>query len=83
MSSLDPGVRGRPGRSWRAIGISNAIGTIARATAVVVSGQLYEAFGMTGSIAMAACARQRAPLVAISMSGRPDARVGTSLDEVG
>lgn len=37
----------------RAIGISNACGTVARAGAVIASGQLYEAFGMSGSLALA------------------------------
>ena len=37
----------------RAIGISNACGTVARSGAVIASGQLYEAFGMTGSLALA------------------------------
>lgn len=37
----------------KAIGISNACGTVARAGAVIASGQLYEAFGMTGSLVLA------------------------------
>ncbi|MFP5489303.1 MAG: MFS transporter, partial [Acidimicrobiia bacterium] len=45
-----------PSARGRAIGLSSAMGTLARAGAVVASGQLYEAAGMTGSLTMAAVA---------------------------
>jgi len=54
----------------RAIGISNACGTVARATAVVASGQLYEAFGMTGSITLASVAASAALLLTLASSVR-------------
>jgi DHA1 family inner membrane transport protein len=56
VSSLTLVTEAAPDARGRAIGISNAFGTVARATAVVVSGQLYEAFGISGSITMAAAA---------------------------
>jgi predicted MFS family arabinose efflux permease len=56
VSTLTLVTEAAPNARGRAIGISNACGTVARATAVVVSGQLYEAFGMTGSITLAAAA---------------------------
>lgn len=59
VSSLTLVTEAAPAARGRAIGVSNAIGTVARASAVFASGQLYEAFGMTGTLAMAsgaACA---------------------------
>jgi predicted MFS family arabinose efflux permease len=56
VSSLTLVTEAAPNARGRAIGISNACGTVARATAVVLSGQLYEAFGMSGSVTMAASA---------------------------
>jgi predicted MFS family arabinose efflux permease len=53
VSSLTLVTEAAPTARGRAIGISNAVGTIARASAVVASGQLYEAFGMTGSLGLA------------------------------
>lgn len=53
VSSLTLVTEAAPDARGRTIGLSNAIGTIARATAVFASGQLYEAFGMTGSLTMA------------------------------
>lgn len=56
VSSLTLVTEAAPLARGRAIGVSNAMGTVARAGAVVVSGQLYEAAGMSGSLAMAASA---------------------------
>ena len=56
VSSLTLVTEAAPDARGAAIGISNAIGTIARASAVVASGQLYEAFGIGGSVAFAATA---------------------------
>ena len=56
VSSLTLVTEAAPLARGRAIGISNALGTVARASAVVASGQLYEASGMTGSLLMAATA---------------------------
>jgi predicted MFS family arabinose efflux permease len=52
VSALTMVTEAAPLARGRAIGISNAVGTIARAGAVIASGQLYEAFGMTGSLAL-------------------------------
>ena len=60
VSSLTLVTEAAPLARGRAIGISNACGTIARATAVVASGQLYEAFGMSGTIVLAAMAASAA-----------------------
>lgn len=54
VSSLTLVTEAAPLARGRAIGISNSIGTVARATALVVSGQLYEAFGIGGSVSFAA-----------------------------
>lgn len=56
VSSLTLVTEAAPAARGRAIGLSNAMGTLARAGAVVLSGQLYEAAGMTGSLTMAAIA---------------------------
>lgn len=48
MSEAAPEARGK------ALGISNGFGTVARAGAIVASGQLYEAFGIAGSLTMVA-----------------------------
>lgn len=56
VSSLTLVTEAAPDSRGKAIGISNAIGTVARSTGVIVSGQLYEAFGIQGSLAMAAAA---------------------------
>lgn len=61
MSEAAPGARGR------ALGIGNAVGTIARSVAVLATGRLYEAFGMGASLGLAAAASVVAvALVAIS-----------------
>jgi predicted MFS family arabinose efflux permease len=56
VSSLTLVTEAAPRARGRAIGISNACGTVSRAGAVVASGQLYEAFGMSGTVALAAVA---------------------------
>jgi predicted MFS family arabinose efflux permease len=56
VSSLTLVTEAAPLARGRAIGLSNAMGTIARACAVVMSGQLYEAFGMSGSLTLVAAA---------------------------
>lgn len=56
VSSLTLVTEAAPLARGRAIGISNACGTVARATAVVASGQLYESFGVNGSITLGAIA---------------------------
>ncbi len=53
VSSLTMVTEAAPHARGRAIGISNACGTVARAGAVVASGQLYESFGIRGSITLA------------------------------
>jgi predicted MFS family arabinose efflux permease len=53
VSSLTLVTEAAPRARGRAIGISNACGTVIRAGAVVASGQLYERFGMTGSLSLA------------------------------
>lgn len=56
VSSLTLVTEAAPEARGRAIGLSSAFGTLARAGSVVVSGQLYEAAGMTGSLTLAAVA---------------------------
>jgi predicted MFS family arabinose efflux permease len=76
VSSLTLVTEAAPAARGRAIGISNAVGTIARATAVVLSGQLYEAFGMTGSLTMAAAAATIALLMTVVTRMAPGADPG-------
>lgn len=52
VSSLTLVSEAAPQARGRAIGLSNAMGTVARATSVFVGGQLYEAYGMTGTLTM-------------------------------
>ncbi len=54
VSSLTLLTEAAPASRGKAIGIGNAIGTIARAASVAASGQLYERFGIGGSIALSA-----------------------------
>jgi DHA2 family multidrug resistance protein-like MFS transporter len=56
VSSLTLVTEAAPEARGKAIGVSNALGTIARSTALILSGQLYEAFGIAGSMTMAGCA---------------------------
>jgi DHA1 family inner membrane transport protein len=65
VSTLTLVTEAAPAARGRAIGVSNALGTVARASAVVASGQLYERFGMTGSLTMAACAAGTAALALV------------------
>ena len=53
VSSLALVTEAAPRSRGRAIGIGNAVGTVARAGAVIASGQLYEAFGIGGPVALA------------------------------
>lgn len=66
VSSLTLVTEAAPKARGRAIGISNACGTVSRAGAVVASGQLYEAFGMTGTIALSASAATVAVVLTLS-----------------
>lgn len=66
VSSLTLVTEAAPKARGRAIGISNACGTVSRAGAVVASGQLYEAFGMTGTIVLAASVATVAVVLTLS-----------------
>lgn len=65
VSALTLVTEAAPLARGRAIGVSNAIGTVARAAAVIASGQLYESFGMTGSLTMTGAAALVAALLAV------------------
>ena len=56
VSSLTLVTEAAPDARGRAIGLSNALATVARSSAVVLSGQLFESFGISGSLALAATA---------------------------
>ena len=71
VSSLTLVTEAAPLARGRAIGISNACGTVARATAVIASGQLYEAFGIGGSISLGAIAAATAMILTV-LSARVD-----------
>lgn len=66
VSSLTLVTEAAPHARGRAIGLSNAIGTVARAGAVFLSGQLYESFGMSGTLTMAAAAGAIATIATIA-----------------
>ena len=66
VSSLTLVTEAAPTARGRAIGLGNAMGTIARAGAVFASGQLYEAFGMSGPLTMAAAASATALVATIA-----------------
>lgn len=66
VASLALVTEAAPDARGRAIGISNACGTVARSGAVVASGQLYEQFGMTGSLVLASCAAGVALVMAVA-----------------
>ena len=70
VSALTLVTEAAPLARGRAIGISNALGTFARAGAVIASGQLYESFGMTGSLAMTGSAALVA--AALAAASRPE-----------
>ena len=69
VSSLTLVSEAAPEARGRAIGLSNAMGTVARASAVFVGGQLYEAYGMTGTLGMVAVCAGGA-FVAFSLTRR-------------
>lgn len=69
VSSLTLVSEAAPEARGRAIGLSNAMGTVARASAVFVGGQLYEAYGMTGTLGMVAVCTSIA-FVAFSLTRR-------------
>jgi DHA1 family inner membrane transport protein len=71
VSALTLVTEAAPLERGRAIGISNALGTFARAGAVIASGQLYESFGMTGSLALTGSAALIAAVLAAN--SRPEA----------
>jgi DHA1 family inner membrane transport protein len=71
VSALTLVTEAAPLARGRAIGVSNALGTVARATAVVASGQLYASFGMTGSLTMTGCAAVAATMLAIASRPEP------------
>jgi DHA1 family inner membrane transport protein len=54
VSSLTLVTEAAPEARGRAVGTSNAIGTLARAGSVVIAGQLYEAVGIEGTVAWVA-----------------------------
>jgi predicted MFS family arabinose efflux permease len=70
VSSLTMVTEAAPASRGRAIGISNAFGTLARAAAVGASGQLYEAFGISGSLALA-CGTAGLAFAAVTASRQP------------
>ena len=72
VSSLTLVTEAAPLARGRAIGISNACGTIARASAVFASGQLYEAFGIGGSISLAVGAAAAAVVLTLATPRRID-----------
>jgi MFS transporter, DHA1 family, inner membrane transport protein len=56
VSTLTLVTEAAPEARGRAIGIGNAIGTLARAGAVAASGRLYEGFGIGGAIGLSGVA---------------------------
>ncbi|MGA1438150.1 MAG: hypothetical protein ACO35F_11790, partial [Ilumatobacteraceae bacterium] len=50
MSEAAPNARGT------ALAVGNALGTITRASLIVLSGQCYERFGILGTATVSACA---------------------------
>ncbi len=65
VSALTLVTEAAPLARGRAIGVSNALGTVARSAAVIASGQLYESFGMSGSLAMTGGAALVAAVMAV------------------
>jgi MFS family permease len=63
VTSLSLVTEAAPLARGRAIGIGNALGTIARSFAVLVSGLLYEGLGIGGSLALSASAAGIAALL--------------------
>jgi predicted MFS family arabinose efflux permease len=56
VSSLSLVSEAAPAARGRALGWSNSIGTLARASGLAASGQLYDSFGIHGSLGLAAIA---------------------------
>jgi predicted MFS family arabinose efflux permease len=56
VASLTMVTEAAPDGRGRAIGLASMLATLSRAVAVVASGQLYEAFGMTGPMTLSAIA---------------------------
>lgn len=54
VSSLTLVSEAAPAARGRAIGLSSMLGTLARSAAVIASGQLYDAFGMSGPVTWSA-----------------------------
>jgi DHA1 family inner membrane transport protein len=52
VTSLTMVTEAAPSARGKAIGVSNSIGTLARSGSVVLTGQLYERFGISGSLTM-------------------------------
>jgi MFS transporter, DHA1 family, inner membrane transport protein len=70
VSSLALVTEAAPEARGTAIGVGNALGTIARSVSLIVSGQLYEAYGIAGSATMATVAALVAmAFTAIAMAG--------------
>lgn len=70
VSSLTLVTEAAPLARGRVIGLSNAFGTLARSGAVIASGQLYEAFGIGGSLTMSASAAAGAFVLTILTRSR-------------
>jgi DHA1 family inner membrane transport protein len=73
VSSLTLVTEAAPDARGRAVGLSNAIGTLARAGSMVIAGQLYEAVGIDGAVAWAASAAVVA-LAMTTLSRTPERR---------
>jgi len=65
VSSLTLVTEAAPLTRGRVIGLSNALGTLARSGGVILSGQLYEAFGIAGTLTMSATAASAAVVLTI------------------
>jgi predicted MFS family arabinose efflux permease len=69
VSSLTLVSEAAPEARGKAIGVSNSIGTLARGGAVLASGQLYEAFGINGSLLWSAAAASLAFVLIVWPTG--------------
>ena len=56
VSSLSVMSEAAPEARGTALAVGNAVGTLSRSTALVASGQLYDAFGVSGSLGLTAVA---------------------------
>lgn len=65
VSSLTLVTEAAPLARGKVIGLSNALGTLARSGGVIISGQLYEAFGIAGTLTMSATAASTALVLTI------------------